>query len=624
MRRNTPNKPNGAPPISGDQKKQAPHFCGAFEVKLGAGRLESAHSAAVSAGHGSFLPVFRNLRDQGFGGEHERRDGAGVLQSGAGHLGGIDHARLDQVFKLSGLGVVTEVDLIRIANLAHYDGAFFAGIGNNLPQRLFERAADNVRSGQLIAFYLQVIQCSSAAYQGDSASGHNAFFHGRARCVHRVFHAGFLFFHFGFGRRAYFDHGNAPNQFRQPLLQLLAVIVAGGLVDLAADFLYPAFDLRAFASALDEGGVVLVDGDFLGAAQIFHLDVLELDAQVFRDGLAAGQDCDVLQHGLATIAKARRFHGSNVERAAQLVHDQGRERFAFHVFSNDQQRLARLCDLLEQGQQVFHGADFLFVDKNVGIVQDGFHALRIGDEVRREVAAVKLHALDHFQLGLHGLGLFHGDHAVFADLLHGFGNDAANGFVVVGGDGANLRDHLAGHRLGQRVKIALDAIAVFVEAAADGGDVALDAALQGHGVCARGHGLHALAEDGLRQNGGSGGAVAGHVTGLAGNFAHHLCAHVFQRVFEFDFFGHSHAVFGDGRRTELFLNHDVAALGAQRHLYPFSLHYHPAHNTLARLLTVNNLLCHDLLLLMCRDVCVVSFSIPLVMRTSSWLLALSL
>ena len=37
-----------------------------------------AHAATVSTGRGSFL-LFRNLRDQGFGGEHQAGDGAGIL-----------------------------------------------------------------------------------------------------------------------------------------------------------------------------------------------------------------------------------------------------------------------------------------------------------------------------------------------------------------------------------------------------------------------------------------------------------------------------------------------------------------------------------------------------------------
>jgi hypothetical protein len=48
-------------------------------------------------------------------------------------------------------------------------------------------------------------------------------------------------------------------------------------------------------------------------------NVLEFDAEVFRDRLAAGQDRDVLQHGLAAIAEARRLDGSNLQTTAQTV-----------------------------------------------------------------------------------------------------------------------------------------------------------------------------------------------------------------------------------------------------------------------------------------------------------------
>ena len=57
--------------------------------------------------------------------------------------------------------------------------------------------------------------------------------------------------------------------------------------------------------------VVLVDLDLLGTAQVLELDVFELDAQVFEDRLAAGQDGDVFEHGLAAIAVARRLDGSS-------------------------------------------------------------------------------------------------------------------------------------------------------------------------------------------------------------------------------------------------------------------------------------------------------------------------
>ena len=41
---------------------------------------------------------------------------------------------------------------------------------------------------------------------------------------------------------------------------------------------------------------------------------------------------------------------------------------------------------------------FLSVIRMYGLVERGLHALRIGDEVGRDVAAVELHALDVFDL----------------------------------------------------------------------------------------------------------------------------------------------------------------------------------------------------------------------------------
>ena len=83
-----------------------------------------------------------------------------------------------------------------------------------------------------------------------------------------------------------------------------------------------------------------------------------------------------------------------------------------------------------------------------GFSSTHFHALGIGHEVGREVAAIELHAFDDVQRGLERLGFFDGDDAVLADLLHRVGDELADFGVVVGGDGADLGDHLAGDRLG--------------------------------------------------------------------------------------------------------------------------------------------------------------------------------
>ena len=198
--------------------------------------------------------------------------------------------------------------------------------------------------------------------------------------------------------------------------------------------------------------------------------------------------------------------------------------------------------------------DLLLVDEDVGVFEHAFHRGRIGDEVGREVAAVELHAFDPLDFGLEALAFVDGDDAVFADLFHGVGEQLADFGVVVGGDGADLR-HLL---------LALDLDRHLLELGGDVFDGLLDALLHVHRVDARDDGLEAFVEDGFGQDGGGGGAVAGDVAGLAGDFADHPGAHVFVDVFQLDFLGDGDAVLGDGGRAEALLQDDVAALGTER------------------------------------------------------------
>ena len=192
----------------------------------------------------------------------------------------------------------------------------------------------------------------------------------------------------------------------------------------------------------------------------------------------------------------------------------------------------------------------------ISVFQLGDHLVGVGDEVGRQVATVELHAFDDFGFGLEALVLFDGDHTVVADLLHRIGDLAADLGFAVGRDGADLGNFVAvRHGTGGGLDV-LD----------DLGNGHVDAALEVHRVHAGGNRLHAFADDGLSQNGRGGGAVAGFVIGAAGDFLHHLRAHVLELVLQFDFLGDRHTVLGDARRAEGFLDHDVTTLGAQRDL----------------------------------------------------------
>ena len=90
------------------------------------------------------------------------------------------------------------------------------------------------------------------------------------------------------------------------------------------------------ATAINDGRGLFVHRDPPGTAQVFKVDVLKLDAQVFADDLAAGKDRNIFEHRLTTITEAWRFHRGHGDGAAQLVDHEGCQGFAFHIFGNNQ------------------------------------------------------------------------------------------------------------------------------------------------------------------------------------------------------------------------------------------------------------------------------------------------
>src|SRR6266436_5056405 len=411
------------------------------------------------------------------------------------------------------------------------------------------------------------------AKQRDAAARQNAFLDRGAGCVHRVVNAILALLHLDLGGAADADHRDAARELRKALLEFLAIIVGGGLLDLRLDLGDTSLDVDLLAGAVDDRGVLLLDHHLLGAAQHGDRDILQLDAEIFRDCLPAGQDRNVLQHRLAAIAEARRLDGRDLEAAAQLVDDQGSERLALNVLGHDDQRLAGLHHSFEQRQQLLEARQLLLIYQDVGVLHLDAHLVGIGDEIRRDVAAVELHAFDHVELGLQRLRLLDRDDALVADLLHRLGEEAADFGVAIGRDGADLGDLLVrGDFLGVRLQVLHDRL-----------DGEVNAALEVHRVHAGGDRLGTFPHDCVREDGRRGGAVAGEIRGLARDFAHHLGAHVLELVLKLDFLGDRHTVLGDARRAERLVQHDIAALGAERHAHRVGKGVDAAQHPVARI-----------------------------------------
>src|SRR6266436_5958092 len=409
------------------------------------------------------------------------------------------------------------------------------------------------------------------AQQRDAAARQNAFLDRGAGCVHRVVNAILALLHLDLGGAADADHRDAARELRKALLEFLAIIVGGGLLDLRLDLGDTSLDVDLLAGAVDDRGVLLLDHHLLGAAQHGDRDILQLDAEIFRDCLPAGQDRNVLQHRLAAIAEARRLDGRDLEAAAQLVDDQGSERLALNVLGHDDQRLAGLHHSFEQRQQLLEARQLLLIYQDVGVLHLDAHLVCVGDEVGRDVAAVELHALDHVELGLQRLRLLDRDDALVADLLHRLGEEAADFGVAIGRDGADLGDLIVrGDLLGVGLQVLHDRL-----------DGEVNAALEVHRVHAGGDRLGTFLHDRLGQHGRGGGAVASEVGGLARDFAHHLGAHVLELVLKLDFLGDRHAVLGDARRAKRLVQHDIAALGPERHSHRIGENIDAAQHLLA-------------------------------------------
>src|SRR5690606_13522826 len=328
------------------------------------------------------------------------------------------------------------------------------------------------------------------------------------------------------------------------------------LFDLCLDLGNAAFDLSLLASAVNNGGVLLGDLHLLRTAEHFEANVLELDAEVFRDHLATGQDRDVFQHCLAAIAEARSLYGSDLQAATQLVDDERSKSFAFYVFSDDDERLRGLNDSFEDRQHCLQVRQLLLVEQDVCVFEFSNHLVRVGDEVRRQVAAVELHAFDDFQLGLSGFGFLDGDDTLIADLLHGVGDHLADFLLAVSRDGANLCNFFRSVDLLRGSSQLCDNVS----------NSEVDTALQVHRVHASGNSLVAFLNDCLGENGRSRGAVTSDVVGLRSNFADQLGAHVLELVFQLDFLGNRTTVLGDARCAEGLVDDDVTALRTKRYL----------------------------------------------------------
>mmetsp|Transcript_26251 Transcript_26251/g.73441 ORF Transcript_26251/g.73441 Transcript_26251/m.73441 type:complete len:211 (-) Transcript_26251:127-759(-) len=175
--------------------------------------------------------------------------------------------------------------------------------------------------------------------------------------------------------------------------------------------------------------------------------------------------------------------------------------------------------------------------------------------MRRDEPPIKFHALDHFQLVIHRLALGDCDRAGLPHALEGVCDHLADRRVPVRGYGGHLADFLRPrNRRGALLQVLQDGL-----------DGCVDAPLHVHGVHAGDDSLRAFLEDGTGKHSGSGGSVARKVIGLRRHLLDQLGTEVWHLLLESDGLGNGDAVLRDLWCAEALLDHDVSALGPERH-----------------------------------------------------------
>src|SRR3954452_4509321 len=198
--------------------------------------------------------------------------------------------RLQHVYVLLGLRVEAEGLGLVVGDPAHHDRALDARVLGDLPDRSLKRFQDDVDAGlDVIVLTLKRLSRCFGPEHRNAAAWTDTFLDCRTGGVKSILDAVLLLLHLDLGRTADADDRHAARELRQALLELLTVVVGGGLLDLRLDLGDAALDVRLLARAIDDRGILLLDAHALSAPEHVERHVLELDAEVLGDCLAGGE-----------------------------------------------------------------------------------------------------------------------------------------------------------------------------------------------------------------------------------------------------------------------------------------------------------------------------------------------
>ena len=226
-------------------------------------------------------------------------------------------------------------------------------------------------------------------------------------------------FCFYFCGSSHLDYGNSSCELGQPLLKLFAIVIGVGRFNFLADLGDSGLNVFLLAASAHNGGLVLGNCHLFCSSKYAHVDGVQLQSEVGRNDLSAGEDCHILQHCLAPVAKAGGLYCTGGESATDLVEDEGGQSLSVNVFGDDEQRLSGLHHKVGDVDDVLLAGDLVAGEEDVGVIEHGGLIVRVGHKVGSDIPLVKTHSLGELEIDSEFVVVLYGYNAVLAYLVEG-------------------------------------------------------------------------------------------------------------------------------------------------------------------------------------------------------------
>ncbi|CSB88738.1 Uncharacterised protein [Vibrio cholerae] len=103
------------------------------------------------------------------------------------------------------------------------------------------------------------------------------------------------------------------------MLQFVPIVLRCGVFQLMLDLRDAILEGTWLGSAIDNRGIVFIDGDFFRATQIVQRHFFKLKTYFLANHSASSEGRDVLEHCFALFTKAWRFHRCHFNDATHAV-----------------------------------------------------------------------------------------------------------------------------------------------------------------------------------------------------------------------------------------------------------------------------------------------------------------